>query len=135
MSYPSATIGVMAEITATDSDAAAVLTRLWDLIGHQSWDELTDVLDPDVTVRYVHTGEIFGREAIIALNRDYPGVWLADVEEVVGAADRAASRARVYNEDATFYVASFAVVAGARITELTEVWTEAGQTPPGRVQA
>jgi SnoaL-like domain len=115
--------------------AAAVLARLWERIGRQDWAGLGDVLDPGVTVRYVHTGEVFGRDAIIALNRDYPGVWLADVEEVLGAGDRAASRVRVYNEDAEFYAASFAVVAGGRIVELTEVWADAGQEPPDRVSA
>jgi hypothetical protein len=117
-----------------DMDAAAVLAGLWERIGRQDWDRLPDLLHPEVQVRYVHSGEVFDRDGIVALNRDYPGAWLVDVEEIVADGPRAVSRALVYNDDATHFVASFARVEAGRITELTEVWAEAGQLPhPSRI--
>ena len=72
--------------------------------------------------------------AFVRANADYPGRWLVDVEEIVSDGSTAAARARVYDDQHTFYVASFAAVAGGRITGLTEVWTDTGQPPhPSRI--
>jgi hypothetical protein len=116
------------------TDASDVLTQLWARIDARQWDQLADLLDPDATVRYVHTGEVLDRAAFVRANADYPGRWLVDVEEIVSDGSTAAARARVYDDEHTFYVASFAAVAGGRITGLTEVWTDTGQPPhPSRI--
>jgi hypothetical protein len=111
-------------------DAARVLSDLWGLIGAQQWDRISELLDPEVRISYVHTGEIFDRDGFIRLNRDYPGSWHVDVVDMVGDGYRAASRARVSDGPETFWVASFATTKDRRITELTEVWTDGGQEPP-----
>ncbi len=111
-------------------DAGEVLRELWARIGTQDWDGMADLLDPRMQARYTHTGEIFGAGALVRLNRDYPGKWRADVEAIVDAGDRAVSRARVYDGQQAYHVASFATVGGGKITDLVEVWAEDGQSPP-----
>ncbi len=118
------------------AEAARVLTRLWELTGTQQWDKLADVLDPAVQVRYVHTGEVMDAGTYVRLNRDYPGRWSTAVADLVASGDRAVSRTEVTDGTQTFWVASFATVRGGRITDLVEVWTDAGQEPPaGRDRA
>ncbi len=111
-------------------EAAQVLGDLWAMIETQQWDKIADLLDPAVQVRYVHTGEVLNAERYVRINRDYPGRWHAAVSDIVGGGDHAASCTRVYDGDQTFWVASFATTRDGRITELVEVWTEAGQQPP-----
>jgi hypothetical protein len=111
-------------------EAVRVLNDLWEMIETQQWDKIPDLLDPAVRVRYVHTGELFDVESYVRLNRDYPGRWHAAVHDMVGDGDRAVSRTRIYDEQQTFWVASFATTRNGRITDMVEVWTEAGQQPP-----
>jgi hypothetical protein len=118
------------EDMAEHEEAVRVLADLWEMIGTQQWDKMPDLLDPAVRVRYVHTGELFDAESYVRVNRDYPGRWHASVHDIVGDGDRAASCTRIYDEEQTFWVASFATTRNGRITELTEMWTESGQQPP-----
>jgi hypothetical protein len=120
---------------AERSEAVRVLEDLWAMTDTQQWDKIPDLLDPAVQIRYVHTGEVMDAESYVRLNRDYPGRWHAEVTDMVGDGDRAVSRTRIYDGEATFWVASFATTRGGRITELVEVWTEAGQQPPPRPSA
>jgi hypothetical protein len=110
--------------------AVRVLSDLWEMIETQQWDKIPDLLDPEVRVRYVHTGELLDAESYVRLNRDYPGRWHAAVHDMVGDGDRAVSCTRIFDAELTFWVASFATIRDGRITEMVEVWTEAGQQPP-----
>ncbi|HUC24188.1 MAG TPA: nuclear transport factor 2 family protein [Streptosporangiaceae bacterium] len=112
------------------SEAVRVLEDLWEMTDAQQWDKISDLLDPAVRISYVHTGEVFDAESYVRLNRDYPGRWHAAVHDMVADGDRAVSRTRIYDGEQTFWVASFATTRDGRITELVEVWTEAGQRPP-----
>jgi SnoaL-like domain len=111
-------------------EAVRVLEDLWELIETQQWAKIPDLLDPAAQVRYVHTGEVMDAESYVRLNRDYPGRWHAAVHDMVGDGDRAVSCTRVYDGEQTFWATSFATTRNGRITELLEVWTDAGQQPP-----
>ena len=111
-------------------EAARVLTRLWQLIDAQDWDKITDLLDPAARIRYVHTGEVMDTVGYVQLNRNYPGRWQAVVQDLVSDGERAVSRTYVSDGDEGFWAASFATVRNGAITELTEVWADAGQEPP-----
>jgi hypothetical protein len=115
---------------AEHREAVRVLEDLWAMMDVQQWDKIPDLLDPALQVRYVHTGEVMDAESYVRLNRDYPGRWRAAVSDLVGSGDRAASCTRIYDDEQTFWVASFATIRNGRITDMVEVWTEAGQQPP-----
>jgi SnoaL-like domain len=115
---------------AENSEASAVLRELWARIDAQDWDGLAALLDPRLTAHYTHTGENFGPGELVRLNREYPGRWHVDVEDVVGEGARAVSRARVSDGTQTHHVASFATVRGGLVTELVEVWAESSVAAP-----
>lgn len=115
---------------AASDEAARALSGLWELIGAQQWDRISELLDPQVRISYVHTGEVLDAGGFVRLNREYPGTWQVDVVDMVGDADRAVSLAVLRGGLETYWVASFATTRDGRITELTEVWTDGGQEPP-----
>lgn len=115
---------------AANDEAARVLASLWELIGSEQWDGISDLLDPQVRISYVHTGEVFDGAGFVRLNREYPGRWHVDVLDMVGDDRRAVSLASLRGGAETYWVASFATTRDGRITELTEVWTDGGQEPP-----
>ena len=117
-------------VMADGLQAPRVLADLWQLIDTQQWDQIFDLLDPGVRVRYVHTGEVLDAARFVQLNRDYPGRWHASVEDVIGQGDRAVSLTHVTDGAAGYWVASFVRTRAGCITELVEVWTEAGQDVP-----
>lgn len=111
----------------TDDVTRAALTTFAEAIDTRDWDRLERGLGPDLTARYVHTGDRFDRATFVALNRDYPVVVRFEVDDLVVAGGRAALRSRVSDvaSDATWFVASFATVdAEGLITDLVEVWAD-----------
>lgn len=116
-------------------NAAALLTRLAEVLDSHDWDALPDLLHPDFTCTLVHTGEVFGRDGWVRLNADYPGFQRFVVEDLLADGPRAVVRGRVTGRapdgsEQTFAVASFASTEGGLITELTEVWTDVDQQAP-----
>lgn len=116
-------------------DAAALLTRLADVIDAHDWEGLPELLHADFTCRLVHTGEAFDKEQWVRFNADYPGFQRMLVEDLVSDGDRGVLLATVIGESAAgeelrFAVASFATVRSGLISELTEVWADVDQTPP-----
>ncbi|UTT64867.1 ester cyclase [Janibacter sp. CX7] len=115
-------------------DATELLRTLCTTIDEHRWEDLPALLAQDFTVHFVHTGETFGRDEWVRLNADYPGFERLTIEDLVGAGDRAVARCHVTGRDESgeqrFVVASFATCAGGLITEMTEVWTDVGVTPP-----
>ena len=117
-------------------NAEQILRNFWDRINQRDWAGLGRLLAPGLQTRYLHTDELIdGAEAFVRLNAEYPGRWRATVLDLVAAGDRAVSSARVEAEGGgeTHFVTSFATVSGGLVTELTELWAEAGQeVPPDR---
>ena len=118
-------------------DAAALLTRLAEVIDAHDWAGLPALLHPDFTCRLVHTGEVFDRDQWVRLNADYPGFQSMAAEDLVADGDRGVLRATVVGtgasgEDLVFAVASFATMRDGLLAELTEVWADVDQqAPPG----
>jgi hypothetical protein len=116
-------------------DASALLTRLCDLVDAHRWSDLTTVLHDDFTCHYVHTGETFDRESWVRVNAEYPGFDHLVLHDLVGSDDRAVARCHVTahaeGQLAHFEVATFITARDGLIEEMTEVWTDVAQAPPG----
>lgn len=112
------------------SEAGQVLRTMWQFIDAQDWEAMAGIMDAGLQARYVHTGEAFDKQALVTLNREYPGRWHATVEDVVTEGERAVSRACVSDGAETYHVASFATVRGGKIVQLVEVWTSGSAQPP-----
>jgi hypothetical protein len=104
-----------------------------EAIDSQDWDALESLLGPQFSAHYVHTGETFDREGFVRVNREYPGHWAFDWEEVVDGGTAAVGRAKVSDGMQVFYVATFARTdANGRLDDVVEVWTEVGSPPADR---
>lgn len=115
-------------------DATTLLQTLTSTIDDRRWEDIPDLLHEDFVCCLVHTGETFDRDGWVRLNAEYPGFDRLVVEDLVAAGERAAARAHVtgWVDDrlAHFEVASFVTIREGLISELTEVWTDVGQTAP-----
>jgi hypothetical protein len=114
--------------------APAVLTRIAHVIDAHDWDALSALLHDEFVCRLVHTGETFDRSSWVRFNADYPGFDRLELMDLVGAGERAASRAHVtgYVDDELrhYEVAGFLTTRDGLAIELTEVWTDVDQAPP-----
>ena len=115
-------------------DAAALMTRLCDVIDAHDWEALPALLHEEFVCRYVHTGEAFDRDTWVRLNADYPGFDRMSLEDLVISEERAVARCHVtgyVDSRLTHYeVATFITIRDDLIAEMTEVWTDVSQTPP-----
>src|SRR6478736_863222 len=78
-------VGVCVHAGAMTS--AQTLTAFAGLIDARDWDGLAELLSPDFTALFVHTGETFDRYGFVTLNRDYPIVVRFEVEDLVATGD------------------------------------------------
>lgn len=110
------------------------LRGLMTAIDEHRWTDLTQYLHPGFICHLVHSGESFTREQWIRFNADYPGFDRLQIRQLVSGKNNAACRSHVTSigEDGIqhFECASFATFQDDLIIELTEVWTDVGQTPP-----
>lgn len=93
-------------------------------IDRRDWPALRALLADGCRVEMAHDGRTFGADEWVAFNDDYPGRWSFVAEDIVVADGRAVLRARVFDEEALFHVASFLTVADGLITQIVEVWAD-----------
>jgi SnoaL-like domain len=98
-------------------------------IDRRDWPGLRALLADGCRVEMVHDGRTFGADEWVEFNASYPGRWSFVAEDIVVADGRAVLRARVFNEDALFHVASFLTVTSGLINEVVEVWADGHPSP------
>jgi hypothetical protein len=64
------------------------------------------------------------RENLVALNRNYPGQWVAEVKHVIAEGDRAASEVVLTWREQTVVVVSFCVMRDGTIYHEVDYWPE-----------
>ncbi|MDQ2849066.1 MAG: nuclear transport factor 2 family protein [Actinomycetota bacterium] len=115
-------------------DASTMMKRRAELIDAHGWDELPRLLHDDFVCRYVHTGEVFDRDAWVRLNAEYPGFDPLVLKECVGNDARAAGRSHVTScvegKLQHFEVATFITPEDGLIAETTELWTDVDARAP-----
>jgi ketosteroid isomerase-like protein len=108
---------------------AVLAHQFANAIDRRDWAALGALLAPDCVVELVHHGRRFTGEDWVAFNADYPGSWSFVPEDIVATDDRAVVRARVFDADALFHVASFLTVVDGLISAVTEVWADGHASP------
>lgn len=124
------------DTSASHATAGTLLMRFADAIDAQEWETLASLLAPGFRASYAHTGEIFDRAGFVAVNRNYPGDWRFEREQVVDAGDEAVLRARVSDatgtSDEVHVVATFGSANDGVLTSITEVWAQVTAADPDR---
>jgi len=121
---------------ATVPTVGSLLAAFATAIDTADWEGLGALLADDFECRYATTGEIFDKDAFIAVNRDYPGRWRFEREDLVDAGERGVLRARVTDatgqSDETHFVATFAAARAGLLAKIVEVWAEVASVPLDR---
>lgn len=75
--------------------AADIVTDYWRRVQARDWRGVAALLDPEVVMEWPVTAECFrGREAVVAVNAEYPEGWDIRVLSVVGEHEQARARSR-----------------------------------------
>lgn len=121
---------------AHEPTAGTLLHAFAACIDAQDWHGLAALLADDFECHYATTSETFDKDAFIAVNRDYPGRWRFEREEVVDAGERGVLRAKVTDatgqSDETHFVATFAAARAGLLAQIVEVWAEVASVPEDR---
>jgi hypothetical protein len=116
-----------------EQTTGSALTDFGAAISAHDWAGLRSVLADDATVTLTHTGELLDADGFVAFNRDYPGDWVYQVDEVVDGGRRGVLRAHTVVDGDTYHVATFGSLdPSGRLTDLVEIWTEAVAPHPER---
>ena len=108
---------------------ATLAHRFADTLDRRDWAALRALLTDDCRIGFAHDGRTFGPDEWVAFNADYPGRWSVVAEDIVATDERAVVRARVFNDDSIFHVASFLAVTEGRIRDIVEVWADGHASP------
>ena len=67
--------------------------RLIDAFNRRDWDTVVQLVAPDIVYEIILSREtVRGRDEFVAFNRDYPGDWWIDIDQVVAEGDRVVIR-------------------------------------------
>jgi ketosteroid isomerase-like protein len=120
-------------MSSMSDSAEQILREFWARLDRADWTGMSELLDPGLTVHYLHNGQRFdSAQAFVRFNAEYPGRWRATVLDLVAAGDRAVTSTRISADDGseTQYVTSFATIRDGRVSELTELWADGDQPGP-----
>jgi len=114
-------------------NTASVVRAVWERMEARSWDAVRELFAPDIVVTWPQTRErIRGADAVVEINRTYPGDWHITVEEVLADGDRAAARVTIVNGADVFYATGFYSLRDGKIVEAIETFADPGEPPYDR---
>lgn len=113
----------------------SLISRFLQDVVTQNADALKRHFAADACVLWHNTNERFTAEEYIAVNCEYPGNWLGEIERIEHCGDTSVSVARVWSPDdgVSFHVTSFYGFFGDEIRTLSEYWGEDGAAPQWRL--
>ncbi len=110
-------------------EPATVVRSFYERMQDRNWDGAGELLAPSLVIDFTETGERFGRDGFLAMNRAYPEGWTIDVIEILAAGDRVAAQVRVDHTQDVFWCAGFYEVIDGLIVTGTEHWVTEGSQP------
>lgn len=112
-----------------------VIIELWQRLGRFDFAGAGTLLHDDFVCEWPQSQErIRGRENFVALNANYPGRWLAEVQRVIVEGDQVVSEVVLKWEAQTVCVVSFFEIRDGRIYREVDYWPEAYAAPAWRAQ-
>jgi hypothetical protein len=106
--------------------------QLWQAIEARDWSRVRSLLHDDFTIEWPQSGERYGPDVFVRINREYPGNWTLKVERVVDAGEWVVTEVAVAIDGRTDRAVSFFEVEDARIKSIREFWPEPFPVPEWR---
>lgn len=111
----------------------STVRALWESFERRDWDGAEALLGTAATFRWPASGESFmGRDAIVAVNRDYPGDWHIGIDEVLAVGGRVVARVTVTLGGTAETCVGFYTVRDGQIAGADEWWVTPYDAPPWR---
>lgn len=112
---------------------AAVVRAFWEAMERRDWQAAGECLAPDVIVDWPLSDErIRGRDAVIDVNRAYPGEWHIVIERILMATDEVIAQVRATIDDLSETCLGFYHVKNNQIVRATEWWATPYVAPAWR---
>jgi ketosteroid isomerase-like protein len=115
---------------------AEVVRTLWERIEARDWAGFAALLAADVRLTYPVSAERFqGRDALVAINAEFPEGWSIHVLRIVADGDTVVSEVSVPMGTDDHRAVTFWTVRDGLVTAAVEYWTVAGGAEPAAWRA
>ncbi len=118
-----------------NEDGKVVVRRFWAALDERDWAGAAATLAPEYVGEWPQSRErVVGREAFVAINEHYPGIWRITVERLAGEGDQVASRVSLTDHERgrTEVAVSFFTVRDGLIRHHEDWWPEPYDAPAWR---
>ncbi len=112
-----------------------LIRQFWAFFNQRKFESVRSLLNEEFELNWETTEEIFpSREALINVNRDYPGNWYTIPQRIELFDKGAVSVVLVYSDDIPdrFYATSFYEFKDNLISKITEYWATVEKAPEWR---
>jgi hypothetical protein len=112
-----------------------LIEKFWKYFDNQDYEATKKLLHPDFKAIWNTTSELFpSREAIITVNRAYPGKWFTKLQRVDLFDQGAVSVVFIYSDDneAKTYAISFYTFKDGLISEISDYYAAIEEAPEWR---
>jgi len=80
-------------------DRIAIIKKFWKLLDEQDWEGLRVLFHPECKIVWPNTSEDFTPDEYVRLNKDYPGSWKIELEDVSETKTKVISVVRITSKD------------------------------------
>ncbi len=104
---------------------AEKVRELWRRFDRGDFDAAAELLPEGFTAFWPQTREIIkGRKNFIELNRNYPGSWKCETQEIVESASQIISVVKIHGATTTLYAISFFQFENGEMVSATEYFAD-----------
>ena len=111
------------------------IRELWRRFDRGDFDGAAELLPERFAAVWPQTREVIrGRRNFIELNRNYPGRWKCEPQEIVAIENRVISVVKVHDDTTTLYAISFYEFEGEEVVRATEYFADEMDPPFDRTE-
>jgi ketosteroid isomerase-like protein len=109
--------------------------RIWELMAHRDWDGMASLLADDFVEEWPQSGErIRGRDNVMAINTNYPGLPTATIRRTLAAGDLVVTEVTLDYHGHVYNAVSIFEFRDGKIARETDYFAEPFDPPAWRAQ-
>ncbi len=109
-----------------------VVRELWGAVDRRDWVAVESLCDERCTFTLPQSGEKYGREGFLRVNREYPGDWHIFVNHIIGGGDWVVSEVMTTFPGKVDQGVTLFRLDQGKIMEIREYWPEPFPVPDWR---